>query len=138
MNSWKPLTFSAKGSISDILLAAENVSGFTVFNYFQTQKNVFEKFRKFPRKTSPEIALLNKVAGYLTLTENIFLGNLWNFQNSFHKKHPECRLLQLVVTGKCFDQIIFFKKYLIRFFSFALIFNDMCSQGFNVQQMFKN
>ena len=27
----------------------------------------------------------------------------------------ECRLLQLVFVGKCFDQKIFFKKYLIRF-----------------------
>ena len=34
MNSWKPLTFSAKSSIIDILLGPENASGFTVFNYF--------------------------------------------------------------------------------------------------------
>ena len=27
----------------------------------------------------------------------------------------KCRLLQLVVAGKCFDQKMFFKKYLIRF-----------------------
>ena len=27
----------------------------------------------------------------------------------------ECPFLQLVVAGKCFDQNIFFKKYLIRF-----------------------
>ena len=34
MNDWKPLTFSAKSSILDILLGPENASGFTVFNYF--------------------------------------------------------------------------------------------------------
>ena len=34
MNGWKPLTFSTKSSILDILLGPENASGFTVFNYF--------------------------------------------------------------------------------------------------------
>ena len=34
MNGWKPLTFSAKSFILDILLGTENASGFTVFNYF--------------------------------------------------------------------------------------------------------
>ena len=33
-NGWKPLTLSAKISILDILLGAENASGFTVLNYF--------------------------------------------------------------------------------------------------------
>ena len=37
---------------------------------------MFEKFRKFPRKTSGEIAFLNKVAGYLTLNGDFLLGNL--------------------------------------------------------------
>ena len=35
MNRWKLLTFSAKSSILDILLAPENAAGFTVFSYFQ-------------------------------------------------------------------------------------------------------
>ena len=34
MNGWKPLPFSAKISILDILLGPKNASGFTVFNYF--------------------------------------------------------------------------------------------------------
>ena len=34
MNSWKPFTFSAKSSISDIFLGRGNASGFIVFNYF--------------------------------------------------------------------------------------------------------
>ena len=37
------------------------------------------------------------------------------FRTGFTRNTRECRLLQLVVTGKCFDQKIFFKKYLIRF-----------------------
>ena len=34
MNGWKPLTFSTKSSILDILLGSENASERTVFNYF--------------------------------------------------------------------------------------------------------
>ena len=34
INGWKPLNFSAKSSILDILLGVENASRFTVFNYF--------------------------------------------------------------------------------------------------------
>ena len=37
MNGWKPLTFSTKISILDILLGLENASGFTVFNFFQQE-----------------------------------------------------------------------------------------------------
>ena len=37
------------------------------------------------------------------------------FRTGFTRNTRERRLLQLVVTGKCFDQNIFFKKYLIRF-----------------------
>ena len=34
MNGWKPLFFSAKSSVLDILLGPANASRFTVFNYF--------------------------------------------------------------------------------------------------------
>ena len=37
------------------------------------------------------------------------------FRTGFTRNTRECRLLQLVVAGKCFDQNTFFKKYLIRF-----------------------
>ena len=37
------------------------------------------------------------------------------FRTAFTRNSCECRLLQLVVAGKCFHQNIFFKKYLIRF-----------------------
>ena len=37
------------------------------------------------------------------------------FRTGFTRNTRECRLLQLVVAGKCFDQKIFFKKYLMRF-----------------------
>ena len=36
------------------------------------------------------------------------------FRTGFTRNTSECRLLQLIVTGKCFDQKMFFKKYLIR------------------------
>ena len=37
------------------------------------------------------------------------------FRTGFTRNTRECRLLQLVVAGKCFDQKMFFKKCLIRF-----------------------
>ena len=37
------------------------------------------------------------------------------FRAGFTRNTRQCRLLQLVVAGKCFHQNIFFKKYLIRF-----------------------
>ena len=37
------------------------------------------------------------------------------FRTGFKRNTCECQLLQLVVTGKCFNQNIFLKKYLIRF-----------------------
>ena len=37
------------------------------------------------------------------------------FKTGFTRNTRKCRLLQLIVTGKCFAQKIFFKKYLIRF-----------------------
>ena len=37
------------------------------------------------------------------------------FRTGFTRNTRECRLLQLVVAGKCFNQKMFFKKYLIRF-----------------------
>ena len=36
-------------------------------------------------------------------------------RTGFTRNTRECWLLQLVVAGKCFDQKIFFRKYLIRF-----------------------
>ena len=38
------------------------------------------------------------------------------FRPGFTRNTRECQLLQLVVIGKCFDQKIIFKKYLIRFY----------------------
>ena len=58
-----------------------------------------KNFISFQEQHPSEIAFLNKVAGYLTLTVNVLLGNFWNFQNRFQKKHPR----------------IFRPKYLMRF-----------------------
>ena len=35
------------------------------------------------------------------------------FRTAFTRNTRKCQLLQLAVTGKCFNQNIFFKKYLI-------------------------
>ena len=40
MNDWKPLIFSIKSLILNILLGPENVSGFTAFNYFHQKLNL--------------------------------------------------------------------------------------------------
>ena len=53
-----------------------------------SENSCSKSFINFQEKHPSEIAFLNKVAGYLTLTGNVILGNLWNFQNRFHKKHP--------------------------------------------------
>ena len=82
-----------------------------------SENSCSKNFLNFQEKHPSEIAFLSKVAGYLTLTGNVLLGNLWNFQNRFQetRNNCKCRLLQLVVTGKCFNQKMFFKKYLIWF-----------------------
>ena len=73
--------------------------------YVVSENSCSKNFINFQEKHPCEIAFLNKVAGYLTLFFSVLLGNLWNFQNSFHPQ-----MAQLVVTGKCFNQNIFFKK----------------------------
>ena len=73
---------------------------------------LFQKFRKFPRKASRWNCFFKRSCR-LPDTGNVLLGNLWNFKNRFHKKHPRMPA-SAVVAGKCFDQNIFFKKYLIR------------------------
>ena len=45
----------------------------------------------------------------------MFWGIYEIVRTGFARNTCECRLLQLVVTGKWFDQKIFLKKYLIRF-----------------------
>ena len=47
MNGWKPLTFSAKSSILDILLGPENASVFTLFNYFHQKLHLNLKEGKY-------------------------------------------------------------------------------------------
>ena len=57
-----------------------------------------------------EMAFLNKVAGYLTLTGNALLGNLWNFQNRFHKKHSAMLVSASSCHWKMFRPKYAFKK----------------------------
>ena len=55
--------------------------------YVVSENSCSKYFVNFQEKHPREIAFLNKVTGDLTLTRNVLLGNLWHFQNSFHKKH---------------------------------------------------
>ena len=84
-----------------------------------SENSCSRNFVNFQEKRPGEIAFLNKVTGYLTLTGNVRLGNLWNFQNKKHKTFTrntrEWWLLQLVVIGKCYDQNIFFKIFRLFF-----------------------
>ena len=175
-NGWKPLTFSAKSSIFDILLGPENASGFTVFNYFhqklhlrslrgliclciylvqqfwrwineiskvcyeETQNNCTKyvisenscskNFVYFQEKHSREIVFLNKVAGYLTLTGNVLLGNLWNFQNSSHKKTPQMTASAISFYWEMLRPKYIFQKISHSIFPiYVMIFNGMCFQG---------
>ena len=56
--------------------------------YVVSEKSSSKNFVNVQEKHPREIAFSNKVAGYLTLTGNVLLGNLWNFRNSFHKNYP--------------------------------------------------
>ena len=84
-------------------------------------------FVNFQEKHPHEIAFLNKVAGYLTFTENVHLGNLGNFQNSFHKKHPRMPASAISCHWKMFRPKMFFKKCPIRFFSFTFWYSMACA-----------
>ena len=44
--------------------------------YVVSENSCSKNFVNFQEKHPREIALLNKVVGYLTLTGNVFLGNL--------------------------------------------------------------
>ena len=43
-----------------------------------SENSCLKNFVNFQEKHPDEIAFLNKVEGYLTLTGNVLLGNLWN------------------------------------------------------------
>ena len=101
--------------------------------YIVSENSCSKNFVNFQEKHPCEIAFLNKVAGYLTLTGNVFLGNLWNFQNSFPKKH-----LQMMASAISYNWKMFWPKYIFQkishliFLIYVLIFNGMCSQGLSV------
>ena len=54
--------------------------------YVISKNGCSKNFVHFQEKHPLKIAFIKKVAGYLTLTENVLLGNLCNFKNSFYKK----------------------------------------------------
>ena len=95
-------------------------------------EQLFEKIRKFPRKTSRWNCFLNKVAGCLTLTGKVLLRNLWKFQNKFHKKLPRMSASAISCCWKMFQpKDIFFK------ISFDLYIQWHVLPGIKWQQTFK-
>ena len=50
---------------------------------------MFEKFCTFPRKASPWNCVFKQSYRLPDTYWNVLLGNLWNFQNIFHKKHAQ-------------------------------------------------
>ena len=98
-----------------------------------SENSCLKNFLNFQEKHPSEFAFLNKVAGYLTLTRKVLLGNLWNFQNRFHKKLRRMPACAISCCWKMFQlKDIFYK------ISFDLIFNGMCSQELSVQQTFED
>ena len=76
-----------------------------------SENSCSKNFVNFQEKHPCEIALLDKVAGYMTLTGYVFLGNLSNFQNSFHKKHPRMPGSAISCHWKMFQpKYIYFSK----------------------------
>ena len=101
--------------------------------YVISENSCSKNFVNFQEKHPREIAFLNKVTGDLTFTGNVLLGNLWNFQNSFHKKD-----LRMTVSGISYNWEMFRPKYIFQrmshsiFLIYVLIFNSMSSQGLSV------
>ena len=73
--------------------------------YVVSENSCSKNFVHFQEKHLSEIAFLNKVAGMF----------FWEIYKIFTKNNREWWLLQLVIIGKCYDQNIFFKNYLIQF-----------------------
>ena len=63
-----------------------------------SENSCSKNFVNLQEKHPGETVFLNKVAGYLTLTGNALLGNLLNFQNRLHKKHP--RMPASAISGR--------------------------------------
>ena len=83
-----------------------------------SENSCSKNFVNFQEKHPSEIAFLNKVAGYVTLTGNVLLGNLWSFQNSFHKKHLQMPTSAISCHWKMFQPKYIFQKI----FNFSHLF----------------
>ena len=81
-----------------------------------SENSCLKNFVNYQEKHPSEISLLNKVAGYVTLTGKNFLGNLWNLWNSFHKKHLWMPATAISYHWKMLQPKWFFRKYCIWFF----------------------
>ena len=89
----------------------------------------------FKKNIQVKLLFFKKGAGYLTLTGNVPLGN---FQNSFHKKHPQ----MLASAISCLWRM-FWPKYIFQkishsiFLIYVLIFYGICFQGLKEKSGFK-
>ena len=98
--------------------------------YVASENSSLKNFINFQEKHPHEIAFKNKVASYRTLTGNVLQGNLWNFQNSFHKNYPWMVAPAISCHWKMFrPKYIFEKVSQSIFLIYVFIFNGMCPQG---------
>ena len=89
--------------------------------YVVSENSSSKNLVNFQEKHPLEIAFWSKAAGYLTVTVNILMGNLWNFQDSFPKNSPQTAFCNQLSLENVVSQSIF----LINVF----IFNGTRSQG---------
>ena len=91
--------------------------------YVISKNGCSKNFVHFQEKHPRKIAFIKKVAGYLTLIENVLLGNLCNFKNSFYKKNLRMQA-SAILTKINFSKNISFNLFNLCF--------GMCSLGLSV------
>ena len=85
--------------------------------YVISENSCSKNFIHFQEIHPPETAFLNEVAGYLTLTGKVLLGNLCNFKNNFHKKHQRMAAFAISYHWKMFRPKYNFQKISFNFFN---------------------
>ena len=81
---------------------------------------LFEKFRKFPRKTSRWNCFFKQSCRLPNTYWGMFFWEIYEIlRTGFTRNSCKCRLLQLVVAGKCLNRKIFFKKFHLIWYSMA-------------------
>ena len=96
------------------------------------ENSCLKNFVNVQEKHPGEIAFLSKVAGYLTLTGNVFLGNFFCSSGKFSEQVSQETPANAGFCNKLSLEKVSTKIYFSKYISFDLIFNDMCSQGLSV------